>query len=56
MKRLATTVSVSALAVGLIASGVAVGASPAAAASCTTTPTTWVDLQDAFANAPWRGR
>ncbi len=30
MKRLATTVSVSALAVGLIASGVAVGASPAA--------------------------
>lgn len=55
MKRLATTVSVSALAVGLIASGVAVGASPAAAAGCTTTPTTWVDLQDAFANAPLAG-
>jgi len=56
MKRVATTLSVSALAVGLIASGLAVGAaSPASAATCTTTPTTWVDLQDAFANAPLAG-
>ncbi|MDQ1082430.1 MULTISPECIES: putative Ig domain-containing protein [Microbacterium] len=44
------------LALGLVASGVAVGAgAPAMAAACTTTPTTWTDLQDAFANAPLSG-
>ncbi|MDQ1082429.1 MULTISPECIES: putative Ig domain-containing protein [Microbacterium] len=56
MKRFPTTASVSALAIGLIASGLAVGtASPVAAAACTATPTTWTDLQDAFANAPLSG-